>query len=163
MFCKKSVLFLFNIQNFLEFSVINLCKILLFKKIDKEFMLVFQQTFPCNIENFPCTFNITCNQKLSGLYNLFISRTFLLWLPESFIYGIFYFSQYILIYKKNYSFSRVVFLFLSDQNCQLFLFKNKWQQYGLDNSVLKQWVHGSSLCRAKYFYDLSLAFFDARN
>ena len=28
--------------------------------------------------------------------------------------------------------------FLSDQNCQLFLFKNKGQQYGLDNSVLKQ-------------------------
>ena len=29
------------------------------------------------------------------------------------------------ICKKNYSFSRVVFLFFSDQNCQLFLFKNK--------------------------------------
>ena len=29
------------------------------------------------------------------------------------------------IYKKNYSFSRVVFLFSSDQKCQLFSFKNK--------------------------------------
>ena len=38
-----------------------------------------------------------------------------------------FFAVYI-IYKKNYAFSRVVFLFFSDQNCQLFLFKNKWQQ-----------------------------------
>ena len=29
------------------------------------------------------------------------------------------------IYKKNYSFSRIVFLFFSHQNCQLFSFKNK--------------------------------------
>ena len=39
-----------------------------------------------------------------------------------------FFAVYV-IYKKNYSFSRVVFLFFSDINCQLFLFKNKWQRY----------------------------------
>ena len=38
-----------------------------------------------------------------------------------------FFAAYV-ICKKNYSFSRVVFLFFSDQNCQLFLFKTKWQQ-----------------------------------
>ena len=35
-----------------------------------------------------------------------------------------FFAAYI-ICKKNFSFSRVVFLFFSDQICQLFLFKNK--------------------------------------
>ena len=43
-----------------------------------------------------------------------------------------FFAVYV-IYKKNYSFSTVysgVKFFLSDQNCQLFLFKNKWEQYG---------------------------------
>ena len=38
-----------------------------------------------------------------------------------------FFAIYV-IHKKNYSFSRVVFLFFSVQNCQLFLFKNKLQQ-----------------------------------
>ena len=46
-----------------------------------------------------------------------------------------FFAVY-LIYKKNYSFS--FSFFLSDQNCQLFLFKNIWQQFGLDNNVLKE-------------------------
>ena len=39
----------------------------------------------------------------------------------------FFFTVYVK-YKKNYSFSRVVFLFFSDQNCHLFLFKNNWQR-----------------------------------
>ena len=42
-----------------------------------------------------------------------------------------FFAAYV-ICRKNYSFSRVVFLFL-DQNCQLFSFKNKWQ----DNSKVR--------------------------
>ena len=40
------------------------------------------------------------------------------------------FCSIFVICKKNYSFSRVLFLFSSVQNYQLFLFKNKWQQYG---------------------------------
>ena len=35
-----------------------------------------------------------------------------------------FFAAYV-ICKKNYSFSRVVFLFFSTQNCQIFSFKNK--------------------------------------
>ena len=39
-------------------------------------------------------------------------------------YHLLFFATYV-ICKKNYSFSGVVFLFFSDENCQLFLFKNK--------------------------------------
>ena len=39
--------------------------------------------------------------------------------------GFLFFAAYV-ICKKNYSFSRVVFF--SEQNKELFLFKNKWQQ-----------------------------------
>ena len=40
----------------------------------------------------------------------------------------FLFSAVYVIYKNNFSFSTVVFLFFSDQNFQLFFFKNKRQR-----------------------------------
>ena len=43
-------------------------------------------------------------------------------------YILLFFAAYV-ICKKNYSFTRVVFLFFSVQNCQLFLFKNKTAGY----------------------------------
>ena len=54
-----------------------------------------------------------------------------------FVFAFSFFTAYV-ICKKNYSFSRVVFLFFSVQNCQLFLFKNKCQQWSWDNNVLKR-------------------------
>ena len=54
--------------------------------------------------------------------------------------------------KKNYSFSRVNFRFFSSSICQLFLFKKKLQQWSQSFSADGP---GSSLCRAKYFYDFT--------
>ena len=44
-------------------------------------------------------------------------------------------QEKLIIHKGFFSF---FIFFVSDQNCQLFIFKKNWQQYGWDNKVLKQ-------------------------
>ena len=73
-----------------------------------------------NIPTLHCTFDLTIKRGRRYHRKIFVKKK-----TKNGIRSLLFFFAAYVICKKNYSFSTVIFLFFSDQKCQMFLFKNK--------------------------------------